>query len=56
MLIRSCVFQDTADVPAMGHTHERSAAPSEEEPPVVPQGVLTSGPQSLDGLPDNQPS
>ena len=51
----SCAFQDEADVPDVGDSHERPAAAPEEAPAAVPQGVLASGPQSADGLPDDQP-
>jgi len=45
--------QDAPDVPYVGDPHEGSAAPFEEAPRSVPQGVLASRPQGPDGLPDH---
>ena len=63
-LLKLCFFselihvsvQDTPDVPYVGDPHEGSAAPFEEAPRSVPQGVLASRPQGFDGLPDHQSS
>lgn len=48
--------QDAPDVSHVGDPHEGSAAPFEEAPRSVSQGVLASRPQGLDGLFDHQPS
>ena len=63
-LLKLCFFrefsyvpvQDAPDVPYVGDPHEGSAAPFEEAPRFVPQGVLASRPQGPDGLSDHQPS
>jgi len=62
-LLRLCFFselihvpvQDAPNVPYVGDPHEGSAAPFKEAPRPVPQGVLASCPQGLDGLSDHQP-